>query len=739
MARSGKKRRRVASPPPSFVSETPAQSQEDPIQRRPLRQTDNNSDNDQQTSNIESTTPRGTQKEPAKQLSDELKLERAIRLHQNRLSVCYACFNPPRLSDQRDKHGLKKIAFPCKRYVLTLTSLLEIICLPINSLLIIRCGRDINRPTYDNSTANLSKHVATCLKRQHDKTESQKLGAVGVSGTGDINPRDVAQLCAIWCAETARPFAALGEQAHWGILHPTVLKNLLERKAVSQDIGILYTAVQQLLIETLKASLNLIAQVILRPFGSYKKKTQSNSASHKSDSDDNDLDPDDIEDMNEVLDRTREEDEDNDADETQLMGKMVMGGITNIDEVELVTHDIVDFSNEEDDDQYSSQSCKDTLAKFQSIARKLNKSPNSKASFVDICRDKRCLKPHNVERDVRTQWNSTFVQLSGILCCSEAILEWQKDKRHGTCRAHHINQADLGVARDLVSILEIFPDITFQVSTHGAAQISQVVVFIDQITSHLSTAISDQQAVYPPALRNACRAGLQLTNKYYTLTDCSPLYWVAMILHPSFKDEYFKLAQWKPKWIVESIRLTREMWEPHYKPSPHPTTAKQSNHRPRPPPTGVLARLSMAPEAQAGNTSTNPLTMWLAGALTLDDDGQPVNPLKWWIQQGRAGNQHGALLQMALDVLSCPATTVDLKQSFSFGRDIVTIIKAGDICQGFMEGLGVYVGESQVIDWLIAGETFIPHSDRFKFREVEILSVSEIRPPSLQLRVDGGK
>ncbi|KAI9602725.1 hypothetical protein H4Q26_002022 [Puccinia striiformis f. sp. tritici PST-130] len=74
MARSGKKRRRVASPPPSFVSETPAQSQEDPIQRRPLRQTDNNSDNDQQTSNIESTTPRGTQKEPAKQLSDELKL-----------------------------------------------------------------------------------------------------------------------------------------------------------------------------------------------------------------------------------------------------------------------------------------------------------------------------------------------------------------------------------------------------------------------------------------------------------------------------------------------------------------------------------------------------------------------------------------------------------------------------------------------------------------------------------------
>jgi hypothetical protein len=81
-------------------------------------------------------------------------------------------------------------------------------------------------------------------------------------------------------------------------------------------------------------------------------------------------------------------------------------------------------------------------------------------------------------------------------------------------RAHYINQADLDLAQDLVDILQIFQDITLQVSTRGGAQILQVVVFIDQITSHLSTAISDQREVYPPALRNACRAGLQLTNKY---------------------------------------------------------------------------------------------------------------------------------------------------------------------------------------------------------------------------------
>ncbi|KNE86738.1 hypothetical protein PSTG_19898, partial [Puccinia striiformis f. sp. tritici PST-78] len=69
---------------------------------------------------------------------------------------------------------------------------------------------------------------------------------------------------------------------------------------------------------------------------------------------------------------------------------------------------------------------------------------------------------------------------------------------------------------------------------------------------------------------------------------------------------------------------------------------------------GVLAGLIGASEAQGGNTSTDPIHMWLAGGLTLTDEGRPVNPLKWWMRQRRAGNTHGGLLRMALDVLSCP-------------------------------------------------------------------------------------
>ncbi|PLW24957.1 hypothetical protein PCANC_28424 [Puccinia coronata f. sp. avenae] len=167
------------------------------------------------------------------------------------------------------------------------------------------------------------------------------------------------------------------------------------------------------------------------------------------------------------------------------------------------------------------------------------------------------------------------------------------------------------------------------------------------------TVISDQK--YPAALRNACQAGLKITNKYYSLTDTSPLYRIAILLHPSFRDKYFKLANWEPEWIAEAIRLARDMWISHYKPRPTPSTS--TTPTPTPPSsrpiTSMLAGLSNAAAAQGGNSLSDAFDSWLSGALVLDGD-QPVNPLKWWIQQKRTGNTHGGLVHMALDVLGCP-------------------------------------------------------------------------------------
>ncbi|OAV91624.1 hypothetical protein PTTG_10316 [Puccinia triticina 1-1 BBBD Race 1] len=74
--------------------------------------------------------------------------------------------------------------------------------------------------------------------------------------------QQVPQLCAVWCAKASRPFSALGEQTHQGILHPTVVQHLPTQKAVSNNIGQLYTAVQYSIIKSLKAHTGAIYLVL---------------------------------------------------------------------------------------------------------------------------------------------------------------------------------------------------------------------------------------------------------------------------------------------------------------------------------------------------------------------------------------------------------------------------------------------------------------------------------------------
>ncbi|KAI9627039.1 hypothetical protein H4Q26_017567 [Puccinia striiformis f. sp. tritici PST-130] len=64
---------------------------------------------------------------------------------------------------------------------------------------------------------------------------------------------------------------------------------------------------------------------------------------------------------------------------------------------------------------------------------------------------------------------------------------WQCHKRHGVERKYHLDDSDFDLARDLVQVLQLFYEITLQVSIASSAQVLNIVIFIDQITDHLST------------------------------------------------------------------------------------------------------------------------------------------------------------------------------------------------------------------------------------------------------------
>ncbi|OAV89979.1 hypothetical protein PTTG_07507 [Puccinia triticina 1-1 BBBD Race 1] len=129
------------------------------------------------------------------------------------------------------------------------------------------------------------------------------------------------------------------------------------------------------------------------------------------------------------------------------------------------------------------------------------------------------------------------------------------------------------------------------------------------------------------------------------------------VLHPYFKDGYFKLAKWPNSWIDEAVELTREMEDTCYRPN-EPTSATITvNKGPPKKPTGVLAGLEAAAVASLVDSLSDPINIWLSGGLVLENRA-PVNGLNWWSDQKHRGNTHHGLLQMAIDVMSCPGESI---------------------------------------------------------------------------------
>ena len=91
-----------------------------------------------------------------------------------------------------------------------------------------------------------------------------------------------------------------------------------------------------------------------------------------------------------------------------------------------------------------------------------------------------------------------------------------------------------------------------------------------------------KKEVLHPAIRAVIGLGKRTLNHYYSLTDSSELYRIAMgkqltvinvytyshsfsiVLHPCHKLEYFKLAGWKPPWIATACKLVNDRYDKSY-------------------------------------------------------------------------------------------------------------------------------------------------------------------------------
>lgn len=253
------------------------------------------------------------------------------------------------------------------------------------------------------------------------------------------------------------------------------------------------------------------------------------------------------------------------------------------------------------------------------------------------------------------------------------------DDTHGLAK-HALSAAEWNILSQLKNIFHHFIDLTDFLSLKGRPLMHQTFSVINKLHSGLND-LCCNDALHI-TVRHAAKLATTVLDKYYELTDKTLVPCVAMIMHPSKKDKFMDWAKWLQDWRDNTFDLGRGIWNKDYKGSPVEVEHVPSAQPPAPAPAPALPRRTsgcrrLFDESSEEDTPT-------AGT----EDAykryirEPALPcllnndvIGYWERVHLLGGDQARLVQMALDYLSCPATSVDCERAFSAAGGTITALR----------------------------------------------------------------
>ncbi|KAG1765575.1 hypothetical protein EDD22DRAFT_766221, partial [Suillus occidentalis] len=127
---------------------------------------------------------------------------------------------------------------------------------------------------------------------------------------------------------------------------------------------------------------------------------------------------------------------------------------------------------------------------------------------------------------------------------------------------YELSEDEWPLVKQLRDVLKILKDATsyFSCSTPNLAMVIPAMDHIDQVFTNCIL----KKELLEPAIRAALGLAKRTLNRYYSLTDKSEVYRIAMVLHPRHKLSYFRSAGWEPQWIETAEQLVRSEFKRSY-------------------------------------------------------------------------------------------------------------------------------------------------------------------------------
>lgn len=195
---------------------------------------------------------------------------------------------------------------------------------------------------------------------------------------------------------------------------------------------------------------------------------------------------------------------------------------------------------------------------------------------------------------------------------------------------------------------------------------------MEWLLKHLEETKIQHEQDEEPHLRISCNLGWMKLNEYYTLTEDSPVYLAALVLHPAFRWSTVE-SQWvdHPDWLARGKTAVQALWE-EYRKLPveqdtipeQPTVTKKTTDLDDF--MASIRKLSTQP-APSLSPTRDEYAEWVA--ITDPGDCLVDNPIQYWLLRRR---QYPRLSRMSIDLFSIPAMSSEPERIFSLTGQMVT-------------------------------------------------------------------
>ncbi|RFN43617.1 ribonuclease h-like protein [Fusarium flagelliforme] len=202
---------------------------------------------------------------------------------------------------------------------------------------------------------------------------------------------------------------------------------------------------------------------------------------------------------------------------------------------------------------------KGPLGRLHNFVVYIQRSVQRSQKFLAISHNRR------LARDNDTRWSSWYTMLRAALNLRDAIDGYFNKWMDANCAGDELSLEDWITLEKIKSFLEKLK-MTTKALESSFATLDNVLLAMDFVLAQFEA--GKEAAIDDLVMALMYNSGWAKLDKYYRLTEESPAYVAAIVLHPSHKWHYMQ-ENWKKEWAESSKKLIETLWN-EYKPVESP-------------------------------------------------------------------------------------------------------------------------------------------------------------------------